>query len=82
VLTAASPKPERSVNVQYARKGRLPTDSIESQGKASIEMWYEANEMRSTVICGGAAVGVAGAGGGLGRLMKVPRLRAVVQMLR
>ena len=32
--------------------------------------------MGITVICGGATVGVAAAGGGLGRLMKVPRLRA------
>ena len=35
-------------------------------------MWYETNEMGSTVVVV-ATVGVAG--GGLGRLMKVPRLR-------
>ena len=53
----------------------IPTDSIESQGTASIEMWYETNEMGSTVIWGGYC-GVAAARGGLGGLMKVPRLRA------
>ena len=38
-------------------------------------MWYETNEMGSTVIWGGYC-GVAAARGGLGGLMKVPRLRA------